>query len=76
MLGKVSRFQKIIKNMFDFLRSSDTCDMNLHTDKFPAYPLNVTINDALNEDCSCEVGTQVCPAKGFYPTPPQIKVSV
>ena len=66
----------MIKNVFDFLRSSDTCDMNLHTDKFPAYPLNVTINDALNEDCSCEVGTQVCPAKGFYPTPPQIKVSV
>jgi len=55
-------------------KSSDTCDMNLHTDKFPAYPLNVTINDALNEDCSCEVGTQVCPAKGFYPTPPQIKI--
>ena len=59
-----------------YFRTRDTCDMNLLKNKFPAYPPNVTINDDLNEDCSCNVGSQVCPVKGFYPAPPQIKVNL
>ena len=50
--------------------------MDLITDKFPGYSFNATINDDLNEACSCQIGTQVCPAKSFYPDPPQIKVAV
>ena len=50
--------------------------MDLLTDKSPKYSSNVTINDDLNEACSCQIGTQVCPAKSFSPEPPQIKVAV
>ena len=53
---------------------SDECDLSL-LKGFPSYPRNVTINDDLNEDCSCQVGTQVCPANSFLPLPLEKKVS-
>jgi len=55
-------------------KTRDKCDMSLLTTKFPKYPYSTTINDEENEPCSCEVGTQVCPAKSFSPEPPQIKI--
>jgi len=55
-------------------KTKDQCEMDLLTDKFPEYSFNVTINDDLNEGCSCQIGTQVCPAKSFSPEPPQIKI--
>ena len=53
---------------------SDECDFSL-LKGFPSYPRNVTINDDLNGDCSCQVGTQVCPANSFLPPPLEKKVS-
>ena len=53
---------------------SDECDLSL-LKGFPAYPRNVTINDDLNEACTCQVGTQVCPANSFFPPPREKKVS-
>ena len=60
--------------VYSFL-SAETCDSSL-VGRFPPYPPNVTINDQLNEDCSCQVGTQVCPANSFSPPPLQKKVSL
>ena len=52
----------------------DQCDSSL-LKGFPPYPGNVTINDDLNEDCTCQVGTQVCPANSFFPPPREKKVN-
>ena len=40
--------------------------------EIPGYLENTKINDLLNKPCSCEVGTQVCPADSFSPPPPRV----
>ena len=47
-------------------RNKGQCDLNITSD-FTKYPRDAVVDDSLNPKCSCDIGTQQCPANSFSP---------
>ena len=56
-------------------RNKKQCDLNITSD-FTKYPRDAVVDDSLNPRCSCDIGTQQCPANAFYPPVKEKQVDI